>query len=233
MKLWVWMRCIPALMVMDACLATCYAQYRVLPGKADSDGCMPTTPARVCLGATGEAHCYAPPNDKHGSSEKEEYTFGLEPKAKAVGRFNAQELTLFTAMFSGCGSGTLTHLSLLTVRDGQFANLLPKVELTEQSEYKFWSFPQVSSLPILVTADFIWDFDSMKKSNYSEETHFARHRYTISLYMFDSKSSQYVQAARYETTKKYPGLDDVDEIHVLDAERPAILAKLRRSVPSQ
>lgn len=42
-----WMQSIPALTAMTACLATCCAQYRILLGKADSDGCMPTTPARI------------------------------------------------------------------------------------------------------------------------------------------------------------------------------------------
>ena len=201
------------------CAATCFAQYRILPGNADSDGCNPTAQARICLGATGEERCYAPPNDIH-PSDKGEYIFGLEPKAKAIGRVGGQELTLFTAMFSGCGSGTLTHFSLLTVRDGEFVNLLPKVELTNQSEYRVWSFPHLSALPILVTADFAWDFDA-------GETHFAHHRYEISAYSFDPRTGRYQLKTSYQTTRKYAGLDDSDAIHVLEAERPTLLAKLR------
>src|SRR5580658_4792965 len=102
---------------ISAFAATCCAQYRILPGNTDSNGCDPTTSARICQGTADEAHCYAPPNSKYGPSDKQEYIFGADPKAKALGRFNGQELTLFTAMFSGCGSGTLTHFSLLTVRD--------------------------------------------------------------------------------------------------------------------
>ena len=208
------------IVAISAFATTCRAQYRVLPGTTDSDGCEPTTPARICLGATGEAHCYAPPNDKYGDSSDEQYIFGLEPKAKVVGRLNGRDLILFTAMFSGCGSGTLTHFSLLTVRDGEFVNLLPKVELTNQSEYKFWTLPQISGLPVLVTADFIWGSDP-------NESHFAPHHYSVSVYAFDGKIGRYLRLVRYETTKKYPGLDDADEIHVLGAERPIVLAKLR------
>jgi hypothetical protein len=131
-------------------------------------------------------------------------------------------------MFSGCGSGTLAHFSLLTVRDGEFVNLLPKVELTNQSEYKLWSLPHFSSIPVLVTADFIWDYNAMEKSNYTEETHFAHHRYTISLYIFEPKSGRFIRWLQYATTRKYPGLDDVDEIRVLESERPTILSKLRQ-----
>jgi hypothetical protein len=79
-----------------------------------------------------------------------------------------------------------------------------------------------------VTADFIWDLDAMQKSNFTEETHLAAHRYAIRAYLFDPKASRYVDVVHYPTTKKYPGLDDVDEIKVLDAEKPLILAKLRR-----
>jgi hypothetical protein len=211
---------------MGGYIASCCAQTRVFEGKHDTEmGCMPTTPARICLGAAGTAHCYAPPSDK-------DFIFGLEPKATPVGQLDGHELTLFTAVFSGCGSGILTHFSLLTVRDGELVNLLPKVELTNQSEYKFWSLPEFSNLPVLITADFIWDFEAMQRQNYTEETHFAHHRYTISLYIFDQKSRQYLQKVQYETKKKYPGLDDADEIQVLDTERPTILAKLRQEHPN-
>lgn len=195
------------------CIASCQGQYRILPGEADKDACNPTSPARICLGTVGTAHCYSPPSDK-------DYIFGLEPKAKAVGRLNDHELTLFTAMFSGCGSGTLTKFALLTVEMGELVNLLPEVELSNQSEYTFWSLPQLSSLPVLATADFIWDFDA-------GETHFAHHRFGIEAFVFDTKSGRYVQRASYETRKKYPGLDDADEIKVLGLERATIVAKLR------
>jgi len=220
------------LLVANLCLSASQGQYRVLPGKTapgDFDDCDPKTPARICRGETGEAHCYAPPKDKSDSSSDDAYIFGLEPSARAVARLDGKELTLFTAMFSGCGSGTLTHLSLLTVRDGEFVNLLPKVELTNQSEYMLWSLPHFSNIPVLATADYIWDYNAMEKSKYTEETHFARHRYTISLYIFESKSGRFIQRLQYLTSKKYPGLDDVDEIRVLESERPVILSELRKS----
>jgi hypothetical protein len=219
------------LLVANVCLLASQGQYRVLPGKTasgDFEDCNPITPARICLGVAGKAHCYAPPNDKFSSSSNAAYIFGLDPNAKAVGRLAGKELTLFTAMFSGCGSGTLTHFSLLMVRDGEFVNLLPKVELTNQSEYKLWSLPQISNVPVLVTADYIWDYKDMEKSNYTEETHFAHHRYTISLYIFEFKSGRFIQRLQYATTKKYPGLDDADGISVLESERPTILSKLRQ-----
>ncbi len=128
-------------------------------------------------------------------------------------------------MFSGCGSGTLTSYALLTVNHGEFVSLLPTVELTNQSEFKLWRLPQFSHLPVLVTADFIWDFEE-------GETHFAPHRYRIKAFVFNAVSGRYLQRVRYETSKKYPGLDEVDEIRVLDAERPVILARIGLSQPN-
>jgi len=200
---------------------SCRAQYRVFPGKQDS-GRLPTSPARICLGASGTDHCYAPPSDK--------YAFGLDPKARKIAQIDGRDITLFTATFSGGGSGDLTSLALLEERAGELVDLLPVVQLTNQSEYKFWSLPDFSSLPVLVTADFVWDFKAMEASNYTEETHFAHHRYGISVYIYDEKTQRFLERIDYITRKKYAGLDDVDSIHVLSAERSVILAKLGQAL---
>ena len=132
-----WFKWLICVLLASVCGISGQGQYRVLPGKTDPgdfEDCFPRTPALICLGVTGTAHCFAPPSDK-------DYIFGLEPIAVPVGRLNGQELTLFTAVFSGCGSGTVTNFALLAVKDGEFVNLLPRVELTNQSEYKFWNLP--------------------------------------------------------------------------------------------
>lgn len=188
----------------------CCAQYRVLPGKADSDG-LPTSPARICPGSSGTEHCYTLPSDK--------YIFGLAPRARTVGKLDGRDLVLFAATFSGGGSGTLTHFALLEQQSCDFVNLLPTVELTNQSEYKLWNLPEISNAPALVTADFVWDTKD-------GETHFAAHRYKVNMYLFDGKLGRYMQRISYLTAGKYPGLDDKDAIKVLDAERPTILARL-------
>jgi hypothetical protein len=186
------------------------AQYQLLAGDIDKG-----KPARICLGTKGTAHCYAPASTK-------DYTFGLEPKAEPAGKLDGQPLTLFSAMFSGGGSGTLTDYSLLTVRGGELVNLLPTVQLTNQSEISLWNLPEVSALPVLVTADFIWDFDA-------GETHFSRHRYSIEAFVYDKETGKYVQRVEHSTAKKYPGLDE-GVVSVLEKERARILAKLHKSV---
>ncbi|MGO9337159.1 MAG: hypothetical protein ACLPY1_06595 [Terracidiphilus sp.] len=189
----------------------CLSQYRVLPGKLDADG-LPTSSARICPGTSGTEHCYSPPSDK--------YAFGLEPRARTVGKLDGHDLILFTATFSGGGSGTLTNVALLEEQSCDFVNLLPIVQLTNQSEFRLWNLPDISNAPALATADSAWDLKA-------GETHFAPHRYTVNMYVFDVKLGRYMQRVGYVTASKYPGLDENDSIHVLDVERPTILARLR------
>lgn len=210
------LRRLAIVLAVSANLSACCAQFHVLPGKLNADG-LPTTPARICPGASGTEHCYTPPGD--------EYVFGLDPRARAVGKLDGRDLVLFTATFSGGGSGTLTHLALLEQQSCDFVNLLPTVQLTNQSEYKLWNLPDVSKAPALVAADFVWDFKA-------GETHFAPHRYTVNMYVFDAKLGRYMQRVGYVTAGKFPGLDQTDTIRVLDAERPTILARLKVA-PSQ
>jgi hypothetical protein len=211
-----------ALLMLCGSAVSCYPQYRIIPGKVDVDG-FPTSSASICLGGTGNKHCYVP------SSEK--YVFALDPKAQDVAKHNGKNLVLFTATFSGGGSGTLTSFALLEEQAGELVDLLPTVQLTNQSEYRLWNLPSVSGLPVLVTADFIWDFDAAQKSDFTQETHFAAHRYAIRVYLFDAASGHYLQKVHYDTNEKYPGLDDVDQIKVLDSERQRILDALRPEPP--
>ena len=200
---------------LAVCLGTLVgqAQYHVIPGDTTADGCSGTKPAHICIGTTGFDHCYAPHTEKT-------YTFGLEPSATQIGTINNQPLILFSAMFSGCGSGTLTDYSLLTVRDGEFIKLSPKIQLTNQSEYGIWHLNQISPFPVLVTADFLWDFKS--------ETHFSHHRYAIHAYVYGPSADKYLEKLRFETTKKYPGLDDKEELKVLESEKPNVISRLQR-----
>lgn len=171
------------------CANICCAQYRVVPGETDEDGCSMKTAARVCLGASAK-HCYAAPSDRN-------YIFSMEPAARTIGQIGGQPLILFSALFTGCGSGTLTSYSLLTVRNGDFVSLLPKLELTNVSEHRIWNLPQISNLPILASADFIWDLD--------KETHFESHRYRIKAFVFEPKSGRYIERVNFDTSRKYSG----------------------------
>ncbi len=127
---------------------------------------------------------------------------------------------MFNATFSGGGSGTLTRYTILRAEGGHVVNLLPdKVALTNASEHAIWTNIKLSPYPILVTADFDWDFDA-------GETHFARHHYFVSAWRFDSENNLYEKAFVYRTAKKYDSLDDADTINVIAPEHAEILRRL-------
>lgn len=194
------------------------APYRVLQGDTDADG-IPTTAARLCIGQGITEHCYVPPTPKITGTTLP--PFGLDAKVRPIGIANGGSLILFTAESSSGGSGSLTILALLDIRGGRLQNLLPEVKISNQSEYRLWNLPNISAMPVVVTADFIWDFDK-------GETHFAHHRYCITSFVYDKQAGRYLQRDQYVTGKKYPGLDDADEIKVLEPERATVLAKLQR-----
>jgi hypothetical protein len=164
----------------------------------------------LCVGAGNKERCYEPP--------KQDPPFALNPNAHEVKVETGARLILFTAESSSGGSGSLTILSLLEDRNNHLIDLLPKVTVTNQSEYCFWDLPNLSAMPVFVTADFVWA---------EGETHFARHRYRITSYAYHKQTGRYVQRDQYVTAKKYPGLDESDTISVLAPEKATIVARLK------
>jgi hypothetical protein len=183
--------------------------YRIIDSSTDSDG-IPTTAAKLCFGPVPTEQCYTPPAQNP--------PFGLGPKAQEIQIATGERAVLFTAESFAGGSGSLTILALLVERAGVLENLLPKVTVTNQSEYQLWKLPRISADPILVTADYLWR---------DGETHFAAHRYRITVYLYDNKASRYSQRDQFATKRKYPGLDDVDSVKVLGPEKAAIIARLK------
>jgi hypothetical protein len=185
--------------------------YRVLNGQTDSDG-FPTTAARLCIGSASSEQCYEPPPKPPLAP------FGLNATAREVKLTSGAKLLLFTAEASEGGSGSLTSIALLENRNGKLIDLLPTVRVTNQSEYRVWNLPAISTMPILITADYVWS---------AGETHFAQHRYRIMSYVYDKQAGRYLRRDEYVTEKKYAGLDDTDEIKVLGSEKPTILKRLQ------
>ena len=192
-----------------------FPRFRLIPGNIDSDG-LPTSGAKLCLLEPAN-DCYQMPSNTGYSSGSVVYSYGLDPRSERLSLKSGGSLAFFSAQFSGRGSGTLDSLAILRYEnDGEIVNLLPFVGLTNQSERAAWFIP-ASSFPILVTADFVW----MKG-----ETHFATHFYTVAAYLFDIKNDRYAKAFSYQTSKKYPGLDQVNQVRVLNPEREEILRRL-------
>lgn len=177
-------------------------------------------PARVCILVSPSKACFSPARDTTARLE-----FGIEPHAELVRIAPGRNGLLFTAGASAGGSGSLTSLALLDFDGQELRNLLPTIVLTNQSQYAFWREPGISPAALLLTADFVWA---------RGETHFAPHRYLVTVYGFREGVGKYGRLERYTTTRKYPGLDDADEISVLGPERPVILARLKaRTRPHQ
>ena len=101
--------------------------------------------------------------------------------------------------------------------DGKIVDLTPFIGVTNQSDRAVWQIAEASKFPILVTADFYW---------MDGETHFADHFYTVTAYRFDDEKDRYLEAVSYRTSNKYPGLDKVNQVHVLGSERAEILRRL-------
>ena len=148
------------------------------------------------------------------------YQFGLEPKMKRLPLPNGDSWLLFSATFSGGGSGTLTRYAILRKDGSHLINLLPEVALTNNSDHAIWNEPELSKYPLFVTADFIWDFKT-------GETHFNKHLFNIEVWQFDLAKDHYVRAPSYTTKKKYYGLDAGDSIVVIAPERSEIVRRLR------
>jgi hypothetical protein len=194
-----------------------FPPFRVIQGNLDSDG-LPTSGAKLCLLKPADS-CYQMPSNSGYSSGSVVFDYGINPHSKRLPLKGGGSIILFSAQFSGGGSGTLDSLAILRYESsGKIVNLLPFVGVTNQSDQAMWHAPQVSNYPILVTADFNW---------MDGEAHFAKHFYTVSAYRFDDQKGQYIKAFSYRTSKKYAGLDEVDQVNVLSLEREDILRRLR------
>ena len=100
-------------------------------------------------------------------------------------------------------------------------NLFPlDLSVSNQSEHVFWNDSTISSAPIFLTADYVWGPD---------ESHYERHRYIISAYVWRSNSIvgdlSYYLEDRYMTVRNYD-LDANED--VLSSEKQEILARLKR-----
>jgi hypothetical protein len=172
----------------------------------------PLGPAVICLFDVSGQQCYTPP--------EHDVPFGLNPEATAVRLTNNIDGLLFTAEASAGGSGSSNILALLVPGQGaRLRNLFPSIVVSEQSEHQF-IYRQVSSdMPIFAVADYLWS---------DGETHFSRHRFTISVYTYGKNVPYYQLRDQYVTAKKYPSLDEADAIVVIAHEKPEILARLAR-----
>jgi hypothetical protein len=169
-------------------------------------------PVVVCVASSPTPQCYTPP--------KADPPFGTGPEAKVIQLKPGLDALLFEVRATAGGSGSTHLLALLQQGKGKYlSNLTPGLTFGDQSEYHFWSVQSVSDMPLLVLADASWG---------SGETHFSKHRFFVTVYSFDPALHFYSLRDKYLTSGKYPSLDEVDVITVLEPERDEILARLKR-----
>jgi hypothetical protein len=196
-----------------------FPSFKMIQGAADSDG-LPTSGAKLCLLKPADV-CFQMPSRKINPRDSAVYEFGLNPRSERLPLSGGGSFIFFSSQFSGGGSGTLDSLAILRYEaDGRIVDLMPFVGVTNQSDRAVWQIAEASKFPILVTADFDW---------MDGETHFADHFYTVTAYHFDVEKDRYFKAFSYRTSKKYPGLDNVDQVHVLGSERAEILKRLQEA----
>jgi hypothetical protein len=184
-------------------------RVEVIASPATSDGVMPSGPARLCI--RNSSTCFVPPTH--------DPPFGFSPSASAVQLSPKRKALLFTADASAGGSGVLTVLAVLELRNGRWLNLLPDVTITNQGEFKLWQESSVSAEALFATVDAVLG---------EGESHFSPHRFSISAYAFNSSTGHYDLRDRFVTEKKYPSLDDIDKIDVLNHEKAEVIRRLQR-----
>lgn len=155
-------------------------------------------------------------------AEADGASYPMNPRYDAIAPPMGQPavvMFLFVAEEVALGSGQRKLLTLLTPDDaGQAISLTPSILISEQSQYGFLWGEDSSGFPILNTADYIW---------LAEETHLGEHHYRIRTYRYDSAAGRYAEMFNYRTERKYPGLDDLDDLEVLDGELDVIRGRLR------
>jgi hypothetical protein len=175
-------------------------------------GDFPNGSASICIEGPPSRQCYT-------SRTFENFLSGNNPTATVVQLKKDLPAILFSVAAGGVSAWQI-HLALLQPGRGNALQDLfaHDVSVSNQSQYEFWSVPEISPAQIFVTADAVWGPD---------EVHFGDHRYMISVYVMESSTLEhfYYLEDRYMTVHKY-NLET--NIGVLSPERQEILARLRR-----
>ena len=180
----------------------------------------PRVPARLCFSqnARSSRYCFLAEAEHHGLK----YAF---QKVEDLVLRQFQNATnpvygvLFGARFRAGGSGNLRLVTLWSIPSVRQAprQLLPRILLSKQSEYRFVRGVGPRGSTVFTAADYVWG---------KGETHFSAHRFTFSVYTYDSRTRRFVRILRYVTARKYPSFDDVDVIDVIRHEIGEIRRRL-------
>ena len=179
--------------------------YYAINGEQKDGDIYSISPARLCIDSTGIQRCFVSPTQNR--------IYGLDSKAQEVHLpRGGGRLILFTAEDYSADS-EFTFISLLANRGGQLENLLP--EITDPTYYQVLLLPDVSAMPVLVTATYDWADD---------ESHADPHSYKIAIYTYNQQTEAYFKLDHLWSARKYSGDEDV-----LMLEKANVLLALKKA----
>ena len=185
------------------------AEVTVTEPPTDEDGFFPEGTATVCVDLKPQKQCYTPPEQ-----------YGRLPEV-SIAQVDKAPPALFFKVANGGVSGYAIHFALLRPGSGDTLDelFMSDRSVSNQSEHAFWYEPSIGESPIFVTANFTYG---------PYESHYSPHRYILSAFTWQPSDDgfSYFRADHYMTVRKY----DVDTTDILAAEKPEILARLRKVV---
>jgi hypothetical protein len=147
-------------------------------------------------------------------------TFGLNASAEEVKESNGGHLILFAAE-DEAGNSSYQTIALLANNGGSLENLLP--EINYSGDYKIWTLPAISVMPILVTALYEWNMDD------PDECHACPHHVRITSYVYRKEERRYVKFDELLTPTKHL----LYEKEMLEEEKANILAGLHKAFDAE
>jgi hypothetical protein len=193
-----------------------FPAYKVYPGTLDEGG-FPLSNARLCT-VEAKDQCFTLAHSGAGSDEDSWTYYGLRARSRRIKLDGGGSVVLFNANTGGGSGSSDRYVLLRSDADGRLKNLLPEIIVTNQADVAMLGLPTVSSLPVLLTADALWE---------GQEGHYGSHFFEIRMYVYDSGKDRYKLSHKYSTASKYPGIDNWDQTpEVLEKERKRIVAVL-------
>lgn len=201
-------------MLTFAASAEQFPSFTLHPGKVKPGGNPfdALSSASLCLSESNTCFALRSRSDQYGLTFYDE-----DPEALRFTSSSGEQFVLFDAHTAG-GSGFAYGYALLRYRAGNLEDLLPLVETSNISDRALWDIPTLSTLPVFLTADFIWE----------DGAHYSNHRYKITAYVYRAGLNRYTKVSSFDTRARYPSADlsSRDYVHVLAAERQHIMQRL-------
>jgi hypothetical protein len=190
------------------------------PGEENRFG---NIPARICFRAAATAPlagCTALTHTAVNDNDRLVYQTVIGLSITRLLQQPAVPAVMAQAEMSYGGSGTSTQYALWTFhpRADRF-DRLATFEISEQGELQIIDTGKLAGS--IITADYIWG---------DGESHFARHRFAITVHHLDPVTLTYTDILRYVTAGKYPSLDE-GGVDVVRPETPQILRTLHFIYP--